>query len=354
MVLDWLSPLSFHFLLRRQPSFEEGVMPVQFARREFLAGIVAMTAVNAASRFSQSRFRPLIDSMSDSTSPFRISVINDEISQDFGHSCEVAAHDFGMKWIELRSMWKKNIVNLDEKEVAEARRIIDQFQLKVTDIASPLFKTDWPGAPKSKFSEGAGFGANFTYEQQDEVLERAIAMAKAFQTDRVRCFDFWRLDDPSPYRAAINERLLQAANKAGAQGITLVLENEPACNTATGAEAAKALDAVKTPHLMLNWDPGNAATLGETPYPDGYNLLPKDRIGHCHCKDAVKRGTKYDWAPMGGGMIDWAGQFKALKRDGYHFAVSLETHWNGGGSPEESSRKSWAGMKKLLQEADAL
>jgi len=57
---------------------------------------------------------------------------------------------------------------------------------------------------------------------------------------------------------------------------------------------------------------------------------------------------------MGGGIIDWAGQYKALKRDGYHYAVSLETHWNGGGSPEECSRKSWAGMKKLLQEADAL
>jgi sugar phosphate isomerase/epimerase len=105
---------------------------------------------------------------------------------------------------------------------------------------------------------------------------------------------------------------------------------------------------------MLNWDPGNAAAAGEKPFPDGYNLLPKDRIGHCHCKDAVKKGKKYDWAPMGGGLIDWAGQFKALKRDGYHFAVSLETHWGGGGSPEESSRQSWAGMKKLLQQADAL
>jgi L-ribulose-5-phosphate 3-epimerase len=57
---------------------------------------------------------------------------------------------------------------------------------------------------------------------------------------------------------------------------------------------------------------------------------------------------------MDGGMIGWVGQYKALKRDGYHFGVSLETHWNGEGSPEESSRKSWAGMKKRLQEADAL
>jgi L-ribulose-5-phosphate 3-epimerase len=320
-------------------------MSLRFARREFLRGMVAMTAANVASRLSP---------LPDSASPFRISVINDEISQDFGHACDVASREFGMHWIELRSMWKKNIVNLDQKEVAEARAILDKFQLKVTDIASPLFKTDWPGAPKSKFSSRADFRADFTFEQQGEVLDRAIEMARAFQTDRVRCFDFWRLDDQAPYRSAINGRLLQAANKAGQKGITLVLENEPACNTATGAEAAKVLEAVKSSHLMLNWDPGNAATLGETPYPDGYNLLPKDRIGHCHCKDAVKKGRDYDWAPMGGGIIDWAGQFRALKRDGYRYAVSLETHWNGGGSQEESSRKSWAGMKKLLQQADAV
>ena len=56
---------------------------------------------------------------------------------------------------------------------------------------------------------------------------------------------------------------------------------------------------------------------------------------------------------MGRGIIDWEDQFRALKRDGYHFAVSLETHWEGGGTPEESSRQSWAGMKKLLQQAEA-
>ena len=292
--------------------------------------------------------------LGQANSPFRVAVINDEISQDFGHACEVTAHDFGMRWIELRSMWKKNIVNLDEKEVAEARGILEKYQLRVTDIASPLFKVDFPGAPKSKFGSEGGFGADFTYDQQDEVLDHAIAMAKAFGADRVRCFDFWRLEDQSPYRAAINEKLRQTAEKCGQNGITLILENEPSCNTATGAEAAKVLDAIQSPHLMLNWDPGNAATLGETPYPDGYNLLPKKRIGHCHCKDAVKTAKGYDWAPMGGGIIDWAGQFKALKRDGYHFAVSLETHWRGAGSAEESTEKSWAGMKKLLQEADAL
>jgi sugar phosphate isomerase/epimerase len=293
-------------------------------------------------------------------SPFRIAVINDELGQDFGRACEVASREFGMEWLELRGMWNKNILNLDATEVAEARRVLERYKLRVTDVASPLFKVDWPGAPKSKFSpKGSQFKADFTFDQQGEVLERSIALAKAFNTDRVRCFDFWRLEDPAPYRAAINAKLLEAANTASKQGIILILENEFACNTATAAEAAQTLAAVQSPSLMLNWDPGNAAARGENPYPAGYNLLPKNRIGHCHCKDIKEIAKTTDskepgWAAMGSGVIDWVGQFTALKRDGYHYAVSLETHWRGAGTPEESSRQSWAGMKEQLRKAGAL
>jgi L-ribulose-5-phosphate 3-epimerase len=289
-------------------------------------------------------------------SPFRVAVINDEITQDFGRACEIAARDFGMQWIELRGMWNKNLAKLDAKEIEEARRILEKNKLRVTDIASPLFKVDWPDAPRSKYSPKRDqFNADFTFEQQDELLERCIELAKAFNTDRVRCFDFWRLDDQAPYRAAIDQKLHEAAERAGKKGIILVLENEGACNTATGAESAKVLGAVKSPNFMLNWDPGNAATHDEVPYPDGYKLLPKNRIGHCHCKDALKGPDgKWVWAAMGKGKIDWVGQFKALKQDGYKYAVSLETHWRGAGTPEESTRQSWAGMKQELQQVGAL
>jgi sugar phosphate isomerase/epimerase len=323
-------------------------------RREFLAGVGRVAAAALAAPLGAVLTSAEEAQIPKIKSPFRVAVISDEISQDFDHACEVASREFGMQWIELRGLWNKNIVNLDANETAEAQRILEKYQLRVTDIASPLFKVEWPGAPRSKFVEAAAFGASFTFDQQDQVLDRSIELAKAFQTNRVRCFDFWRLDDQSPYRAAMNEKLTAAADKAGKKKIRLILENEAACNTATGAEAAKVLRAVKSPHFMLNWDPGNAAAAGETPYPDGYNLLPKDRIGHCHCKDAVKNGAKYDWAAMGTGSIDWTGQFKALKRDGYRCAVSLETHWTGGGTPEKSSRQSWAGMKELLTKAEAL
>jgi sugar phosphate isomerase/epimerase len=335
-------------------------MPSQFSRREFLASLGVLAAAAPLSgadllSSSTSTATPL------GKSPFKISVINDEISQDLGHACEVASQQFGMEWIEIRSLWNKSIVNLDAKEIAEAVAILKKNNLRVTDIASPLFKVDWPGAPKSKFSpEHSQFNADFTYDQQGEVLDRSIELARKFSTDRIRCFDFWRLDDPVPHRQAINETLQKAAERAGKAGLILVLENEFACNTATGAEAAKTLAGVPSRHLMLNWDPGNAAMRGEKPYPDAYNLLPKDRIGHCHCKDIVKAGKDTDktdnehWAAMGKGTIDWTGQFAALKRDGYHHAVSLETHWRGAGTPEASSIQSWAGMKEALQKAGAL
>jgi sugar phosphate isomerase/epimerase len=325
---------------------------MQSSRRQFLgsAGMLAAGALIPP----LSKASPMFDAPLNK-SPFKIAVINDEISQDFGRACEVAAKQFGMRWMELRGMWDKNIVNLDEKEIAEAKRILKKYEIRVTDIASPLFKVDWPDAPKSKFSpKHDQFGASFTFAQQGEVLDRAIALCKAFSTDRIRCFDYWRLDDQAPHRKAMNETLQNAAEKAGKNGLIVILENEAACNTATGAESANVLAGVPSRSFMLNWDPGNAADGGEVPYPDGYKLLPKERIGHCHCKDVVKKGDSYEWTAMGKGMIDWVGQFRALKQDGYRHVVSLETHWHGAGTPEASSVQSWAGMKETLQKAGAL
>ncbi|MGH9545358.1 MAG: sugar phosphate isomerase/epimerase family protein [Terriglobales bacterium] len=330
-------------------------MRSDFSRREFIAGLGVLAA--AKTRLSATPFS--LSSAPDASrlakSPFKIAVINDEISQDFGHACEIASQQFGMQWMELRSMWNKNVADLDANEITEALGLLKKNNLRVSDIASPLFKVDWPGAPKSRFRpEHDQFNANFTYDQQGQVLDRAIELAKTFSTDRIRCFDFWRLDDPGPYRKAMNDQLQQTAEKLRKINLILILENEFACNTATGAEAAKVLGGVPSPAFMLNWDPGNAAMFGETPYPNGYDLLPKERIGHCHCKDAINTAKGLEWAAMGKGVIDWVGQFKALKRDGYHHVVSLETHWRGAGTPEASTIQSWAGMKDALEKAGAL
>jgi sugar phosphate isomerase/epimerase len=326
-----------------------------YTRRDVLAGAAAAGIAAVVPRFIEKASAGTLDEQPETSGacPFRLAVINDEITQDFEKACSIAAKDFGLQWIEIRGMWDKNVTELDAKQIEDARKILAEHKLRVTDIASPLFKTDWPGAPRSSQSEKRDqFHADFDATAQDRLLEKCISLAHAFNTDRVRCFDFWRLDDQKPFRAAINARLQQAAARCAKDKIVLLLENEMSCNTATGEESAAVLAAIPNKNFMLNWDPGNAAALGTTPYPDGYKLLPKERIGHCHCKDVVRKPeNKYEWAPVGGGVVDWVGQLQALHRDGFHYGLSLETHWRGAGTPEASTRISMDGLKKTLVKA---
>jgi sugar phosphate isomerase/epimerase len=294
--------------------------------------------------------------------PFRLSVINDEISPDFDHACYVASHDFGLSWIELRNLWGKSLTSLSSDQLTEAKRILAKYNLKVTDLASPLFKTDLPGAPPSKESPHRDkFSPDKPYKEQDDLLDQLIVLSKTFGTDRIRCFDFWRLQDQKPWRAEINRKLIEAAEKCEKNGLILLLENEMACNTGSGPEAAEILKAIPNKNFMLNWDAGNSGTFaGDIPYPNDYEMLPKKRIGHVHCKNVIRTPEQkmpFEWRPVDVGLVDWVGQFKALKRDGYHYAVSLETHWRGGpgNTPDEvaesSTRISMKGLKACLTKA---
>src|SRR5260370_39045 len=80
---------------------------------------------------------------------FTLSVLTDEISQDLGHACEIAAREFGLRYVELRSAHDKNIMSWDANDIVEARRILARFNLRVSELASPIFKVDSPGAPRS-------------------------------------------------------------------------------------------------------------------------------------------------------------------------------------------------------------
>ncbi len=310
------------------------------SRRSFVAGAAALTVLHKVA------FAAAIKA------PFHLAVLTDEISPDFDHACSVAANDFKMDFVEVRSAWGKGPAQLDTKEIDDMRKILAKYKLRVSDIGSPLFKVDFRGAPLSK--ESPKNASPDAFDKQDEVLERSMALAKSLGTDRVRGFDYWRLEDQAPYREAMNQKLRGASERLAKEGLMFVLENEMACNTATGAEAAKVLAAVKNPNFLLNWDAGNAVAGGEMDTLAAYHNLPKGRIGHVHCKNAVVTDGKSKWSPVDIGVVDWKAMFLALKRDGYAHAVSLETHWHGGGTPEESTRISFGGMKKELVAAGCM
>src|SRR5260370_13033492 len=158
------------------PKRRKHPMPPLTSRRHFLSAIGGAAASSLLCRsdvFGAS-------ALSVRSSRFKLSVITHEITQDFGHSLEIASQAFGLPYVELRGLWRKNVINLDEKETAAARRLLQKFGLQVADIASPLFKTDWPGAPTCKYRPKAPqFGADYRFAQQREVLERSLSIPTA-------------------------------------------------------------------------------------------------------------------------------------------------------------------------------
>jgi sugar phosphate isomerase/epimerase len=146
--------------------------------------------------------------------------------------------------------------------------------------------------------------------------------------------------------------MAKAAEVAARSNIILNIENEHACNVGTGKELGRLLKDVNSPSLRGVWDPANATMLGEVPYPDGYDAV-RGLFPHMHVKDSRRNSTtgKLEWAPVGGGNIDFRGQFQALRRDHYEGTISLETHYRrADGNKVESTRESLEGLLKVLKE----
>ena len=275
------------------------------------------------------------------TPRFPIAAITDEFSQDIETAARAMAQ-IGMTGAELRLVFGKNIIDLTDAEVDRAREIAAESGLGIISIASPLLKCLLPDSPAvdARFHQDV-FAAQHAFVDQPRLAQRALEIAERTGAGIIRVFSYWRTVAPEKCFERIARALEGLARQAAPRGLIIGLENEHACNIATGEETARLLDAVDHPNLKVVWDPGNAYVSGETPYPDGYRRLARlavNRIVHVHAKDCRMEGQRAVWGPLGECDIDWRGQVRALAADGYKGWISLETHWAGpGGNKLEGS-----------------
>lgn len=264
-----------------------------------------------------------------STQPIRLAAITDEFSPDLEVALD-AMKSVGMTGVELRTIDGRNIVDLTDSEIARSVAAARARRMEIVSIASPLLKCVLPDGPPvdDRFQQDV-FGSPFTYDDQPRLTRRVFEITRLTGARIVRVFSYWRTVDPPRCEERIVAALHALAEEASGHDVTIGLENEYACNVGTADESARLLRRLSHRHLQLIWDPANAFILGDTPYPDGYRLLPHDRVLHVHVKDCVIREGRTVWGPIGDMGIDWAGQIDALTRDGYRGWLSLETHWKG-------------------------
>lgn len=278
----------------------------------------------------------------------KIAVITDEISADLGHALDVMA-EYGVQGAELRQIWDKNITDAPEDYWQRAKHELDLRHMTVVGIASPFYKCALPGAePDGPAGPLHGASARGLGDQI-ALLARCIKAAQFFDTRLIRTFSFWKDGSLTPEQEeAIVDAYAEPAAMAEQAGVVLGIENEHACCLGTGAQTARVLEEIGSKSVQAIWDPGNALMAGELPYPDGYAAI-KDFTAHVHIKDAaVPPGAPApEWAVVGAGAIDYAGQLAALKRDGYDGWLSLETHL-AQPTKEAASRACLEGLQRLL------
>jgi sugar phosphate isomerase/epimerase len=283
------------------------------------------------------------------TNMFKLGIITDELTGQLEDALPFLT-SYHLHWCELREMWGKNIMNLSKDDLGLARKLIEDAGLQVSDIGSPIYKWNLPQMPAKAGEKRDEFKASFVESDADRLLHQSFDLARFFGTNKVRIFSYWRVPEPEKAYNLVRDKLGTAADLASKAGIVLVLENEHTCNVGTGRELGRLIKDIHSPALRGNWDPGNAAMLDEIPYPNGYEAV-KGQFAHMHIKDVRKSAStgKKEWAPVGGGFIDWKGQIQALREDGYDGTMSLETHYlRADRNKVESTRESLDGLLKLM------
>ena len=303
-------------------------------RRSFLAAtIAAAVPVSAASKRIDASW---------------VSAITDEVSRSPAEAIQFA-HDFGLQWLSLRDTpapLGQPKVPYYSMEPAKLQQVMGEFKsagIKVSFLDTPFLKYDLPGTspkrtrpeePAAKEKRLARNKAMFDNRIAD--LRLGIRASHAFDCPQLRIFTFTRVEDPESLFPRIADVIGELAAVAEKDGIRLLIENENTQNAGTSAETAKLLKLLPR-NVGINWDTLNGLPLGEKPYPDGYETLPKDRIWNVH----VKGKSLLDYPEH----QDWPGILKALERDHFTGRLELETHIFG----EQQIAGSHASMKEIMR-----
>jgi sugar phosphate isomerase/epimerase len=266
----------------------------------------------------------------------RISAITDEIARS-PQGAIAFLKQYGLQWAELREVPGGGgaYENLSEERLQEAARELRAAGIRVSFLDAGSMKYLLPGTeparPRKESEEARARRLqreSAEFEGRMEHIRKAIRAARILGTDKVRVFAFGRVAEPMKLMPRIAEILAPMVDLAASQKVHLLVENEASCNVATAAELAALVKLIPSPWFGINWDILNGAPHGEIPFPDGYRLLPKDRIGNVHIKgrSLLNYPERQDWRAI----------FDALSQDGYTGAFGLETHIFGEGQIQAS------------------
>jgi sugar phosphate isomerase/epimerase len=239
----------------------------------------------------------------------------DEISPELDEQLDTLA-DESIRFVELRSVWNKNVLDLTDGEVQKVGAAMSGRGIGVSSIGSPIGKVPIAG----------------NFAPHLERFRRALHVAKVLQAPYVRIFSFFMPEgeDPAVYRDEVLGRMDALAKEAEDARVVLVHENEKDIYGDIPSRCLDILTQVDSPALRAAWDAANFVQCGvDHPYEEGYEAL-RPYVEYVHVKDALAgSGTV---VPAGEGDGEIRETISALHVSGFDGFFSLEPHLASSGT----------------------
>jgi 3-dehydroshikimate dehydratase len=273
---------------------------------------------------------------------FLLSAFADEISADPAEQLTVLSAS-KVRFVELRSVWKTNVLDLTDQQVQEFKRLLDQHGFGLSAIGSPIGKVK----------------IDSDFDVHLKRFERALHLCQVFGVSAIRIFSYyppgdahdWNAVSDPHWEAEVFARMRRKAQLAEQAGIRLFHENEHRIYGDSPERLSKLFQAVASPALKAAYDAANFVFCHYDPWA-GW-LASKPYLAHFHIKDW--RTDEPHGCLAGQGHGQWPAVL-ADARDYHGFAV-LEPHLLGGGptggvTGPELFPQAVEAFRKLLREAD--
>jgi sugar phosphate isomerase/epimerase len=232
----------------------------------------------------------------------------DEISPDLDVQCRVLT-DLGIRYIEFRSAWNVNVLDLDDAQLETVRATLSRAGIGVSSVGSPIGK----------------IGIHDDFDAHLVRMRRAVHVSEVLGAPYIRLFSFYLPggDDPASHRDEVLRRMTALAQVAEGHDVVLLHENEKAIYGDVPQRCLDLVESVGSPVLRLAWDPANFVQVGVKPYTDGYATL-RPYLEYLQVKDALLADGTVVPAGEGDGEVEQT--VRALSADGYDGFCSMEPH----------------------------
>ena len=266
---------------------------------------------------------------------YRISCFADEISSDLNEQIEVMKRN-DIKYVELRSVWGKNVLDLDNDKLKVVKKSFDSNSIKVSSIGSPIGKIN----------------INADYKEHLKKFERAIEIAVFMETQYIRIFSFYmEKEEIDLYEKIVIERLAQMVDIAKEKGIVVLHENEADIFGESSINCLKLFQSIDSRSFKAVFDPSNFVVAGEEVFTESFRRL-YDYVEYMHIKDSKKDIGEITVAGEGDGHLKEI--LDALRNKDGMF-LSLEPHLAYAGkfkgfTGPELFEKDLAALKVMIKE----